>query len=388
MRIFASMLVAAPFLCFGYAYFVYPLLLKALASRRSALPRWGDPPRWPTVTISIPAYNEERNIRATIESLLAIDYPPDRRQILIMSDASGDQTDAIVREYADRGVELFRMPRRGGKTAAENAAATAVRGEIVVNTDATIRILPQSLKALVRVFQDPAVGVSSGRDVSIGDLEREGNRGESSYVGYEMWVRSLETRLGSIVGASGCLYGFRRELHDTRLPNEMTRDFACALAARARGFRTVSVDDAVCLVPRTRSLQAEYKRKIRTMAQGLQTLWYMRSLMNPFRYGSFALMLISHKLMRWLVYPALLAAPLGLALLGVESMSARWLLAAAGAGVLLGWIGMRWPEGRSVPRLIAVPGFILAANLAGVVAWTKLVRRERIAVWEPTRRPL
>ncbi|HXE57976.1 MAG TPA: glycosyltransferase family 2 protein [Gemmatimonadales bacterium] len=379
-------LVAVPVLLFAYAYVGYPLILRLLGPFRPAPRRWGDPPEWPTITITVPVYNEERSIRGLIESLLALDYPADRRQILIVSDASTDGTDGIVREYADRGVELLRVPLRGGKTAAENAAHPHLRGSIVVNTDATIRILPASLKPLIRSFQDPTVGVASGRDVSVGDVTREANLGESGYVGYEMWVRSLETRLGSIVGASGCFYAIRRELHETLFPAALSRDFAAALIARERGYRAVSVDEAICLVPRTVSLAAEYRRKVRTMARGLETLFYKARLMNPFRYGGFALMLISHKLCRWLVPLTVPGALVGLLLLSAESRLAAAALAAVAAGALLAMLGILWPRGRP-PRPLAVLAFALVANLAGIQAWLKALRGERNPIWEPTRRP-
>jgi hypothetical protein len=89
---------------------------------------------------------------------------------------------------------------------------------LLVNTDATIRILPDSVKHLVRQFQDPTIGVASGRDVSVGNVRTEENAGEAGYVGYEMWVRGLETRIGSIVGASGCFYAIRGNLQDHLFP--------------------------------------------------------------------------------------------------------------------------------------------------------------------------
>src|SRR3954462_12649580 len=108
--------VALPILTFVYAYALYPLILRILP-KRIELRR--DAAEWPTVTIVVPAYNEEHQIHQTLEALIAQDYPSDRRQILVLSDASTDRTDEIVREYADRGVELLRMAPRGGKTAAE-----------------------------------------------------------------------------------------------------------------------------------------------------------------------------------------------------------------------------------------------------------------------------
>ena len=388
MTVLMWALVFAPLALITYAYVIYPLLLMLVATATGRPPSVRDPGEWPSITITIPAYNEEASIRATIESVLALDYPPDRRQVLVISDASSDGTDDIVREFAERGVELLRLSRRGGKTAAENEAGRAARGTIIVNTDASVRILPESLKPLIRAFEDPTVGVASGRDISVGDAHAESNGGESGYVGYEMSVRALETRMGSIVGASGCFYGIRREIHDTHFPEQLSRDFASALMAREHGFRSVSVDAAVCVVPRTTSVRAEYRRKIRTMARGLETLWYKRHLLNPFRHGVFAFMLMSHKLCRWLVYVTLPFSLLALSVAASSSRVAAALLGALLLGIAIGVAGMIWPEGRRAPYLVALAGFLLASNLAGLVAWRRAMGRQRSPIWEPTRRPV
>jgi cellulose synthase/poly-beta-1,6-N-acetylglucosamine synthase-like glycosyltransferase len=381
-------LLAIPFVCFGYAYVAYPAMLWVASRLRREPAALTDPAEWPMVTITVPAYNEERRIRSTIESLLEIDYPPERRQILIASDGSTDGTDAIVREYSAQGVELVHVAPRGGKTNAENHAASAIRGEIVVNTDASIRVHPLSVKALVRAFQDPTVGVASGRDVSVGDVAQEANRGESGYVGYEMWVRALETRLGSIVGASGCCYAARAEVQRTALPGDLARDFASALIAHQQGLRAVSVASATCVVPRTTSLRAELRRKVRTMAQGLETLWYFRELSAPWTGGlAFSFMLTSHKLGRWLVYLSLPLALVGLVLLCVADRRALVLAGLAALVLGLGYAAIAWPDGRRVPLPIALCGFVVVSNVAGVLAWLKFLRRQRMPTWEPTRRP-
>jgi cellulose synthase/poly-beta-1,6-N-acetylglucosamine synthase-like glycosyltransferase len=380
-------LLAIPFALFAYAYLIYPMLLQAMAALRPSSVPAGDPPEWPTISISLPAYNEEQSIRETLLSLLRIDYPTDRRQILVISDASTDRTDEIVREFAKQGVSLLRLPARAGKTAAENAAAPHLSGDIVVNTDATIRIPPGSLKPLIRAFQDPSVGVASGRDVSIGRFDQESNRAESGYVGYEMWLRSLETRAGTIVGASGCFYAIRRSLVSSLFPEALSRDFASPLRARAAGYRTVSVHEAVCLVPRTTSLRSEFRRKIRTMARGLETLWYQRALMNPLRYGRFAWMLWSHKLCRWLVHLTLPLGIVGLMLLGGQFLWARLALLLTLLLLVAGAVAVRWPEEKAIPGPLGLAGFVVAVNIAALLAWWKALRGEENPIWEPTRRP-
>ena len=318
-----------------------------------------------------------------------MDYPSHRRHVLVISDASTDATNVIAAEYASRGVELVALPKRSGKTAAENAAAPHLRGEIVVNVDATARPAPGALRALVAAFADPAVGVASCRDVSVGaDSTTEGTAGESRYVGYEMWVRALETRVGSIVGASGCFYAIRRSLYAARFPEALSRDFASALIAREHGFRAVSVDAAVCLVPRAKSLDAEFRRKARTMQRGLATLWYKRELLNPFSHGRFALMLFSHKLCRWLVPLTLPFGALGFAMLATIYGAIAWLFAGALALLAVSTVARRRRGESVLSRGLALPSYLVMANAAGIVAWWDALRRQQQALWEPTRRPV
>src|SRR5579862_3638612 len=216
----------------GYAYAGYPLILLLLAAIRPRRGSVAPPGTWPTISVVIPAYNEAGAIAETLGAVLACDYPRDRCQILVISDASTDGTDEVVGRFSSRGVSLLRMPERGGKTAAENAAQRTLRGEIIVNTDSSVRVHPAALRHLVAAFGDPAVGVASSRDVSVARLDATTTAGEGAYVGYEMWVRDLETRVGGIIGASGSLYAIRAAIHQYVLPEALSRDFAAALVAR------------------------------------------------------------------------------------------------------------------------------------------------------------
>jgi cellulose synthase/poly-beta-1,6-N-acetylglucosamine synthase-like glycosyltransferase len=379
-------LVALPVLLAGYAYLGYPLLLWLLSRFRRA-PQLGSTGDWPHVTLSLPVFNEGAQIRAVMESLLRLDYPQDRLTILVVSDASTDDTDEIVKEYAGAGVRLLRMPQRVGKTAAENAGAEHITSDITVNTDASIRIRPDALKRLVARFADPTVGVASGRDISVapggvGDA----NTAEASYVGYEMWVRSLESRLGGIIGASGCFYAIRAHLHRQPLPAHLSRDFASAMVAREHGYRAVSVDDALCLVPRTGSLTREYQRKVRTMSRGIETLLYKRHLLNPLRYGAFAWKLASHKVCRWLVPWFAALGAVGMLLLVTQLSAARWLSSAGIVSAASIWIAWRANGTRPLPRLLALFSSIAVAQLATMHALMRALHGDQNAAWEPTRR--
>ncbi len=334
------LLATAAGLCL-YTYIGYPAVLMLLSSLRRSRGLRPSPSAGPLPRISIvlPAYNEAGVIAGTLERLLALDYPSTLRQILVVSDASTDGTDEIVSRFAGRGVELLRLPRRQGKTAAENAARRHLTGEIIINTDASVRIDPAAVKHLVAAFGDPSVGLASARDVSVTSLDEPVNVGEEAYVGYEMWTRDEET----------AVYG-------------------------------------ICFVPRGASLRQEYRRKVRTITRGLATLAHKRALLNPFRYGVFAWMLFSHKVCRWLV-PC--AALLLLAALGALALTSWWALgllgALAAAGALAG-IAWAWPEGKSMPRLLGFPAYVALGNLAVLHAWLRVLAGRPAPVWEPTRR--
>jgi cellulose synthase/poly-beta-1,6-N-acetylglucosamine synthase-like glycosyltransferase len=377
-------LIAIPLVLMAYAYLAYPAVLRLLARDRNELtvPSSGEP----MVSIVVPAYNEEAQIRGAIEALIAQDYPAPRRQILILSDASVDRTDEIVKEYHDRGVELLRMPVRGGKTAAENASCALLKGDIIINTDSSIRLHPQAVRRLVDAMRDPRVGVASSCDVSVTPTGASRNEAEAGYVDYEMRIRAMETATGGIVGASGSGYAIRASLHRLPVRDDLSRDFSAALTARTHGFTAVSVDDALCYVPRTGSLRAEYRRKVRTISRGVETLLHNKHLLNPARYGLFSWKLISHKVCRWLVPPSGVLGVLGLAVLATHDGWAAVLLSGAAAIALIAGIGALWPDGRPRPRAVSIIAFATAANIAVIHSLIRVMVGHEDHLWEPTRR--
>jgi cellulose synthase/poly-beta-1,6-N-acetylglucosamine synthase-like glycosyltransferase len=378
-------LVVLPVGLIVYSYVVYPALLWILAVGRTRPVVAA--PAYPLVSIVIPAYNEERQIRGAIEAMIGQNYPADRRQILIISDASTDGTDQVVAEYATHGVELLRMATRSGKTGAENASCALLRGEIIVNSDASIRMHPSAVRRLVEAMADPRVGVASTRDVSV---ERESatavNVAEAGYVGYEMRIRALETATGGIVGASGSGYAIRSHLHRIPIRGDLSRDFSAALTARIYGYRAVSVEDAICFVPRTTSLRVEYRRKVRTVARGAETLLHNRFLLDPSRFGSFAWKLWSHKVCRWLVPASALPGVAGLLILAPEHPWAAVTLGVLLIGTLAVAAGALWPPSKQMPRIISILTFATSANVAVVHALLRVIVGHDDHVWEPTRR--
>jgi cellulose synthase/poly-beta-1,6-N-acetylglucosamine synthase-like glycosyltransferase len=389
MTLVATILIAAPIVMFVYAYAVYPAVLRIAAAARPKLEMPEASAEWPSISVVIAAHNAEHTIGRTLEHLLAADYPPDRRQIIVASDASTDGTAVVVSRFASGGVELRHLDTRGGKTTAENRVAGDIRGEIVISTDASVVVPPQSIKRLVRHFRDPSVGVASGWAVAPPRATGvvSGGDGDAGYFRYEMWVREMEARFGAIIGAMGGLYAIRRELFRVPLPPYIARDFASALVAWERGYRSLIDPTATCVVGRGVGLRAEYDRKARTMLNGLDTLRHFSHLLDPMQHGWFAFMLLSHKLCRWLVYMLTPAAVVGLALLARDSWPARAALV-LGLGLAVGApLGLRWgPASWHLAAPLAAVSYGLASAAAGVAGWARFFAGRHATTWTPTRR--
>jgi cellulose synthase/poly-beta-1,6-N-acetylglucosamine synthase-like glycosyltransferase len=368
-----------------YTYVGYPALVWALGRvrprpvRRAACE--------PEVTVIITAYNEERDLAEKLENTLALDYPPGKLEIIVASDCSSDGTDEIARSFAARGVRLHRQAERLGKTAAQNAAVELARGEIILFSDATTLYRRDVLRALAPNFADDSVGCVAGRLVYVDRTDSSVGSGAKSYWGYETFLKTHESRACSLIGASGCLYAVRRAAY-VPLYHEACSDFIIATKMVEQGLRAVYEPAAVCEEETNRRADKELRMRVRVIAQTYTDLWRHRALMNPARAGFYAVELLSHKVMRYLVPVFLLLVFVSTAWLAPRS----WFFAALFAGQVLFYAAaaLGWLLERAGVRFkpLALPHYFVLANLASVIAFYKFARGERYARWEPIREPV
>jgi cellulose synthase/poly-beta-1,6-N-acetylglucosamine synthase-like glycosyltransferase len=254
----------------------YPLLLRWLA-RRHPRPVQRRPIQ-PAVTLIVVVYNGERFLEAKLQSLLALEYPPDKLEIIVASDGSTDGTEEIAGRFADRGVSLLRLPR-GGKPAALNAAISKARSEILILTDVRQPLEPQSVARLVENFADPAVGVVSGELViHTGASQQEADIG--LYWRFETWMRESLSSVDSMFGATGPFYAIRRSLAVPIPADALLDDVYLPLAAYFKGYRLV-MDSRARAYDIPTSLDTEFRRKIRTLAGNYQILRAYPALLGP-----------------------------------------------------------------------------------------------------------
>lgn len=368
-----------------YTYVGYPLLLALVSLLR---PRAVCRAEYqPCVSVVIAAYNEERDLAAKLENTLALDYPPELLEILVASDCSTDRTDEIAREFAACGVRLHRQGVRLGKTAAQNAAVELARGDVVLFSDATTLYQPNVLRMMMPNFADPTVGCVAGRLIYVDPTDSSVGQGARSYWNYETFIKRHESRIGSLIGASGCLYAVRRTAY-VPLYHEACSDFIIATKMVEQGLRAVYEPDAVCTEETNGHVEKEMKMRVRVIAQTFTDLWRHRAMMNPFRSGFYAVQLLSHKVMRYAVPHLLIAILVTSAILAPGSHFYLMVLVLQLGCYLSAFAAWALDRAGVRNRLLALPQYFMLANVASLIACYQFLRGERYARWEPIREPM
>jgi cellulose synthase/poly-beta-1,6-N-acetylglucosamine synthase-like glycosyltransferase len=367
-----------------YAYVGYPILVFALSFLHPK--RVNKRAFEPSVTVIITAYNEERDLRQKLENTLALDYPPEKLEILVASDGSTDRTDEIVKEFAHQGVRLYRQEGRLGKTSAQNTAVELANGEIIVFSDATTMYQKDVLRVIAPNFADQSVGCVAGKLIYVDPDKTNVGEGARSYWNYEKMLKEAESTACSLIGVSGCLYAVRRKNYVPMYP-EACSDFLIATKIYEQGLRTVYEPAAVCTEETNNRVDKEMRMRVRIITQTYTDLWRHRAMMNPFRSGFYAIQLISHKVLRYsvpLFLVLLFASSLFLALSGYLFFQIILAAQAAFYGAAVLSIVLDKTLGFA-PRVLALPQYFVLANVAAVLAAYKFWRGERFAVWQPIR---
>ena len=288
-------------LCAGliaYTHLGYPLVLAALTRiRRGDDQRTHNPlvaaAELPTVSLVVPAYDEEEVIAAKVADALALDYPRERLQVIVASDGSADSTAERAR---DAGADLVLDLPPGGKVAALNAAVEQASGEILAFSDANSAWAPDALRRLVAPFAAPGVAYVCGQ---VRFTDPEGGNLEGAYWRYEMAVRELESRLGGITAGNGAIYAVRREAY-LALPPAGSHDLSFPFLLAKRGGRSLYEPGAQASEKMVPTIEGEWARKRRMMV-GLWDIVVGEGMLSPRGYSPlFAFELVSHRLLRYL----------------------------------------------------------------------------------------
>jgi len=366
-----------------YVYAGYPALAMVLGPVLHRTIQRAEPGRFqPTVTVVIAAYNEAASIGETVRNKLDLSYPAEKLNVIVVSDQSDDGTDEIVTAIGDPRVTLLRQTERAGKTAALNLAMKQVDSEIIVFSDANSLYRADTLNNLLAPLADPAVGYVTGRMVyraPDGSLTGEGC---SAYMTYENALRSVENQLGSIVGVDGGVDALRRSLFTELRPDQLP-DFVQPLHVIQQGYRVVYEPQALLYEDALADAEDEFRMRVRVGLRAFHGLKDMAQLFNPLRYGLFAWQLLSHKVLRYMVFLFMLTALLSNLSLALDG-GPIWRLLLAGQGALL--LTAVWghlTRRGNPPRLVGWVYYFFVVNLAsGLAFWQFLLGRKQV-IWKP-----
>ena len=377
----------------AHTYVIYPLMLVLLDAFGQARGAWGylggderrRPPAQlglPAVSVLIAAYNEADCIGARIDNLLSQDYPQDKLEILIGSDASTDGTDEIVQKYAARGVMLSRA-ERCGKAGVLSRLVRSAKGEVLVMTDANTEFEKDAIRRLVQPMRDPTVGLVCGRlrlHPPLGAPATEG-----VYWKLESLLKLYESRRGCVMGANGGIYAVRRHLFPPLPAGTVVDDFVAALRVLSAGYEVRYEPEAVAHEEAAPDHAGEYRRRVRIAAGCFRAMSLHRDLLSP-RHGFTAFALWSHKVFRWVVPHAMVIALLTNLFLSAGSRFFATTMLVQSAGYALAALGLLGTSPRVVRAFSDAAAHFVEMNAALLVGFVKFSRGTQGQTWNRTER--
>lgn len=304
--LFWAMLLIVFYTYIGYGILLYIIIrLKRLFKGKPLKAVLPSDEELPTMTLMICAYNEEDVVEEKMANTLALDYPRDKFRIMWVTDGSNDCTNELLQAYPE--VDIVFSPERRGKTAALKHGLSELKTRYVAFTDANTMINRDALREIARLFMDPTVGCVSGeKRVAARKAGEMAAEGEGLYWRYESTLKKWDSELYSAMGAAGELYAIDPTLV-REVPDEaLLDDFMMSMYIVQAGRRIAYTPDAYALEYGSANIFEESKRKRRIAAGGLQSIWWLRSMLNPLHQPLVAFQYISHRVLRWSVTPVAL----------------------------------------------------------------------------------
>lgn len=344
--------------------------------------------KYPDVTLLIPAYNEEAVIADKMLNTKQIEYPGDKLNVVWVTDGSTDSTNEKLSSYSD--VKVFFDSKRSGKTAAINRVVPLIDTSLIIFTDANTMLNKESVYEIVRAFDDEKVGCVAGeKRILLKGKESASSGGEGIYWRYESFLKSLDSRLYSAVGAAGELFAIRRNLYETIEKDSLLDDFVLSMRITQKGDKIKYCKSAYAIEEGSLNMEEEKKRKIRIAAGGLQSVIRLYPLLNIFKYGTLSFQYISHRVLRWTITPFLLISllPLNIALTVIKG---GWLFSTLLVLQILfyifGLLGKYLEDRKLRNKFLFIPYYFLFMNLNVFLGINYLMKKKGDGTWEKSMR--
>jgi cellulose synthase/poly-beta-1,6-N-acetylglucosamine synthase-like glycosyltransferase len=373
----------------GYGVLLYLLvLLKRMVKGKPKQMELPEDSQLPDVAFMVCAYNEQDVVEMKMQNIHELDYPKEKLHVIWVTDGSSDNTNEYLKAYPE--VEVIYSPERRGKTAALNHGLSMVTSDITVMTDANTMVNREAIREIVRCMQDPKVACVAGEKRVMSRHEGEiAADGEGLYWKYESALKRLDSEMYSAMGAAGELNAIRTHLYEKMSETALLDDFVMSMRMVEQGYKIAYTSEAYAMEYGSANLEEESKRKRRIAAGGLQSSWWLRSMMNPFKNFMVAFQFVSHRVLRWSITPIALMAliPLNVALVMMKAGTVYtiiWILQilfylTAFSGYLLEQHGHK-------NKLLYVPYYFLFMNINVFRGMHYLKTHQGGGTWEKAKR--
>jgi cellulose synthase/poly-beta-1,6-N-acetylglucosamine synthase-like glycosyltransferase len=372
---------------FGYGVLLFILIkIKRAISGKPVLPNI-DFETLPTCTLVVAAYNEEGLMDEKIKNSLALSYPKGKLEFIFVTDGSTDGTAAIASSYPQ--IRHLHGDERKGKIAAVHRAMETVTTEVVVFTDANTFLNEEALLNICRHYTNKKVGAVAG-EKRVFSAGADATAGEGFYWKYESKLKAWDSELYTVVGAAGELFSIRKNLYQPVDPDTILDDFMISLLIAGDGYRVIYEPEAFATESASQNVTEELKRKIRIAAGGIQSILWLKSLLNPFRIPVLTFQYVSHRVLRWTIVPFLMILALLLNLIivfrgSVELTYQLLLLAQVGfyLAAISGWI---LEEKHIKVKVLFIPYYFCMMNYAVIMGIFRFASGKQSAIWEKAKR--
>lgn len=360
-----------------YTYIGYPITL-ALLSNLKKKKVVKDEEFIPFVTLLLSAYNEEKVIAQKIENSLALDYPENKLEIIVVSDGSTDKTEDIVAKYKDKGI-ILKSQSRAGKTSALNNAIPLAKGEIIVLSDANTMYQKDVIKKLVRYFIDPSIGAVSG-DVRLINKDVSYGQGEGLYCKYERYIQKKESLISSLIGVDGAMYSIRKELYKPISNDIILDDLVDCLNIVKQNYRVIYEPEAIGFEETAAGPKGEFKRRVRVAGGGFQMIMKKEGIPSIFQ-PLILFQFLFHKVFRWLTpFFLIIIFFSNMILLNLTIYKFFFIVQSIFYSfALIGWIF------NLKVKLFSIPFYFCLIQLASFIGCYKLLHKTQKVTWEKGR---
>ena len=374
-----------------YAFAGYGLALFAIIKIKRAFfgkPALPEADRLPTCTLIVAAYNEEAFIVDKIKNSLELAYPAGKLKLIFVTDGSKDKTQELVASFPQ--IIHLHEDARMGKMAAVHRAIEKVDTDVIVFTDANTFLNKDALVNICRHYRDDKVGAVAGeKRVNITETS-DATAGEGFYWKYESKLKTWDSELYSVVGAAGELFSIRTNLYEPVPSNAIIDDFMISMLIAEKGYKIVYEPEAYAMETGSENIKEELKRKVRIAAGGIQSIIWLKSLLNPFKMPLLSFQYISHRVLRWTVVPFLMLAVLILNILIVAQGNSAPLyqLLLLGQFVFYGFSILGWlMTTRQIKvKVFFIPYYFSMMNYAVILGIIRYAKGKQSAVWEKSKR--